>query len=450
MFAYAARLANKNESTHRETVQLRLELAYRRKLLTDPPKYVTRTELAQRVGFSSWEEAMEAAMTDPALSYHLDRMETAARYGYDFYDDTVSDLDTEIGEAAYKVSRLTRAAENVFLKRNNGRFGVGNQIPKDVTSEDVARLTRDFIAETDRILPNSFSEEVRAIVNERVRAVEAMSPEEVETLVLNYAREVMEDPDTRIGVMISPEGATGLKRYGRYLTTHSKLSASRSDDYDAARVVYETGMLQMPADADTRADLAPSSGFLIPGARMRAARREAEEKYVEEFGVPYDPANATPEQHACCENARISHAAGGIEAYADDVVVLKPSVNAKSRFTEGDSFNEMAMTSLMQNPDGSPLSDQQLRNALFGRGTLTPEFSEGSFDGGSPGPTKHTLGNFFVAAVLGLDPAVLGRSRGAGAELDSARKAGDIDRELAMASRGLHGHTKISDFTWRI
>jgi len=448
LFFYAAQLANKNESTHRETVQLRLIVDYRRKVLTDPPKYVTRTELAQRVGFSSWEEAREAAWTDPALSLHLDRMETAARYGYDFFDDTVRDLKTEIAEAAYKVDRATRASSgNVFLKRNNGRFGVGQQIPKDVTSEDVARVTRAFIAEADRILPNSFSKEVRAIITERVRAVEAMSPEEVETLVLNYARAVMEDPDTRIGVMISPEGAKGLKNYGRYLTTHSKLSASRSDDYDAARVVYETGMLQMPNDKDTRADLAPSSGFLIPGARMRAARREAEEKYVEEFGVPYDPANATPEQHAFFENARISQASVGIEAYADDVVVLKPSVNAKSRFTEGDSFNEFAMTSLMQNPDGSPLSDQQLRNALFGRGTATPEFSTGGFDGGTPGMTKHILGNFFVAAVMGLDPAVLGRSRGAHSEVWKAREEGDLDRELAVASRGLHGHTKVSEFT---
>ncbi len=446
LFSYAVQLANKNESTHRETVELRLVLNYRRKLLTDPPKYVTRTELAQRVGFSSWEEAREAAYNDTALSYHLKRMETAARYGYDFYDDTVLDLDTEIGEAVYKVSRLTRAGKFVALKRDNGRFGVGNQVPKDVTSEDVERLIRDFIKNADKIIEaEAWSPEVRAIIAERVRAVEAMSPEEVETLVLNYARDVMEDPDTRIGVMISPEGATGLKSYGRYLTTHSKLSASRSDDYDAARVVYETGMLQMPADADTRADLAPSSGFLIPGARMRAARREAEEKYVEEFGVPYDPANATPEQHAFFENARISQASVGIEAYADDVVVLKPSVNAKSRFTEGDSFNEMAMTSLMQNPDGSLLSDQQLRNALFGRGTTTPELSSGN-EYSKSSRTTHTLGNFFVAAVLGLDPAVVGRSRGATAEVWNAREAGDIDRELAIGARALHGGNKVSEW----
>jgi len=446
LFFYAAQLANKNESTHRETVQLRLEVNYRRKLLTDPPKYVTRTELAQRVGFSSWEEAREAAQTDQALALHLDRMETAARYGYDFYDDTVRDLDTEIGEAAYKITRLTRAGRQVYLKRDNSRFGVGQQIPKDVTSEDVARLTREFIAEADKFLPKAFSEEARAIITERVRAIEAMSPEEVETLVLNYARQVLEDPDTRIGVMIDPKDAPALKRQGRYLTTHSKLSASRSDDYDAARVVYETGMLQMPADEDTRADLAPSSGFLIPGARMRAARREAEEKYVEEFGVPYDPANATPEQHAFFENVRISQASVGIEAYAEELVVLKPSVKAKSRFTEGDSFNEFAMTSLMQNPDGSPLSDQQLRNALFGRGTFTKELSTGGGDGGHLGPTKHTLGNFFVAAALGLDPAILGRHRAMDREINEAWDEGDIDKEIAVGARFLHGHTKVSEF----
>ena len=446
LFRYATQLANKNESTHRETVQLRVIVDYRRKLLTDPPKYVTRTELAQRVGFSSWEEAREASLTDRALSLHLEKMEIAARYGYDFYDDTVRDLKTEIAEAAYKVDRSDRAGKSVSLKRDNGRFGVGNQVPKDVTSEDVERLIRDFVKNANKLIEaEAWSPEVRAIIAERVRAIEAMSPEEVETLVLNYVREVMEDPDTRIGVMISPEGATGLKSYGRYLTTHSKLSASRSDDYDAARVVYETGMLQMPLDPDTRADLAPSSGFLIPGARMRAAKREAEEKYVEEFGVPYDPANATPEQHAFFENARISQASVGIEAYADDVVVLNPSVIAKSRFTEGDSFNEMAMTSLMQNPDGSPLSDQQLRNALFGRGTTTPELSSGN-EYSRTARTTHTLGNFFVAAALGLDPAVLGRSRGATAETRKARDAGDIDRELAIGARALHGGNKVSEW----
>ena len=210
--------------------------------------------------------------------------------------------------------------------------------------------------------------------------LEDKTAEELHAAILQWGRDLYDDPDTLLVVNDSMGEIELLLSGGTYKTTHTGGLNVSSDE--APRRAVETLAGYPNGTYDVDPTLRPASGYLIPGAMIRRRRKEL----LDELGIDETDPRAA-EINPLNDADFIRQAEGGAGAYGSNLIVLEPKVKERTVSGPGDLIHQRQSLTRI---DGTA-TDDEIVNALIGG------------NGGSHHSKENSLGMVLERIMLGLD-----------------------------------------------
>jgi len=236
------------------------------------PDPVTRDDIARQLGFADAGELDAATADDPVMANNARILEELASYGFSL--ERMNKLSPEEWEER-RTANLPRG--------NTIRFGQGKPLDDAQLDSVFGRLMAEneeqikTMEERIRERPDTWDTPSQnrelAWRKDFIETYESLTFEERKQLVVDYLRNIFDDPDTT--VVVDSDYIRDVFRDGINKNSHfpEVRSGSSSGGPGSVREGFEASM--MGVHADSPPELRPSYGSLIPGEQRRLARKLA-------------------------------------------------------------------------------------------------------------------------------------------------------------------------------
>ena len=235
------------------------EIPVRAGFYDDPDGYVpdpvTRDDIARQLGFADAEALDAATVDDPVMENNARILEELASYGFRLDAMEASSEDAQaVYEANWKGSKLWAAQSSPV---------------------DDAKLEQilDRIAERSKTLRIRQENAGVGVEVDKLKAFEerlaSTSPEEARQSIVNYMRNIFDDPDTTIAV--ASKNVPEILASGRYISIQESGAVGSGGAEDARP---ETEAILFGLHQDVPGPLRNAYGFVVTGEQRRAARRK--------------------------------------------------------------------------------------------------------------------------------------------------------------------------------
>jgi hypothetical protein len=395
------------------------------------PDPVTRDDIARQLGFADAGELDAATADDPVMARNASILEELATYGFDLAGMDGLSAD----EMKAKYDAIMQWGPNAYDPYRHRSKPVDTAQIADML-DSMLKAARESLEFWKNQTPKSefgkFENDRRiAELEATIEALESVSPEEAKQLLIDFMRDIFDDPDTTIAVNADGK-LERIEDAGAYLNALAAEERGLLGPGDGrwktggARVRVESEAALMGLHTDVPGHLRPVYGYIVSGAARREARRKAlegkgavikydadgtakglelggiKEEYRDDvlevaretLGELYPGVTSSgdlPDEEAMqivadAVNAKIIEKYGPkVFAYdvvkneleqlrgdnwGKDMMLLDPKVMLRSSFTEGDTINGAGR------PVGyrPTMTDQQLLN-LAGRAESNPNGS---------------------------------------------------------------------------
>ena len=242
------------------------------------PEPVTRDDIARQLGFADAGELDAATADDPVMANNARILEELASYGFSL--ERMNKLSAEEWEER-------RAA--TLPKGNTNKYGQG----KPLDDAELDSIFVRFMAENEERIKEIEANKITApdawdtpSQNRElawrkafIETYESLTFEERKQLVVDYLRNIFDDPDTTVA--LNSQYIRSVFRDGINKNSHYPEVRAQSSSWGgpgSKREAIEASLMGVHADAPP--ELHPTYGFIVPGEQRRLARNEALEFFA--------------------------------------------------------------------------------------------------------------------------------------------------------------------------